>query len=74
MFGTIPFTCVNILLSQIFCVYEKAPKKKRKQLSAVINYIEKRTQWMNYGELQKQDLYLLIDPGNSNTRLDCEAA
>ena len=33
-------------------------KKKREQLSAVINYIEKRTQWMNYGELQKQDLVI----------------
>ena len=33
-------------------------KKKREQLSAAINYIEKRTQWMNYGELQKQDLVI----------------
>ena len=33
-------------------------KKKREQLSAVINYIEKRTEWMNYGELQKEDLVI----------------
>ena len=33
-------------------------KKKREQLGAVINYIDKRTEWMHYGELQKKDLVI----------------
>jgi hypothetical protein len=33
-------------------------KTKRTKITAVINYIKKRTQWMNYGELQKEDLVI----------------
>lgn len=33
-------------------------KGKRKKLNGVINYIEKRIEWMNYGELRTQDLVI----------------
>ena len=33
-------------------------KAKRTKIAAVLNYIRKRTRWMNYGELQKRDLVI----------------
>ena len=33
-------------------------KAKRTKIAAILNYIRKRTRWMNYGELQKRDLVI----------------